>query len=191
MRWDEIDDSLCSLARTLGVIGDRWTMLVLRECFMGTRRFDAFQRGIDAAPHLIAARLKTLVEHKVLEKRRYQDRPPRYEYRLTERGHELYPALIALIGWGEKWLASPQGPATHRIHKPCGHPLQVVPTCAACGERMDHHRADDFPPYIVVTIVGHLVLAGYMMTDLILPLTTWQHLAIWAPITVISFFAMA
>jgi uncharacterized protein (DUF983 family) len=68
--------------------------------------------------------------------------------------------------------------------------LKSVETCAACGERMDHHRADDFPPYIVVTIVGHLVLGGYMATDLILPLNSWQHLAIWAPITVISSLAL-
>lgn len=133
MRWDEIDDSLCSLARTLGVIGDRWTMLVLREAFLGTRRYDDFQRNLAAAPHIVAARLKKLVEHKVLEKRRYQDRPPRYEYRLTARGLELYPALLALIGWGEKWLKSPQGPATIRIHKSCDHRLQVVAVCAACG----------------------------------------------------------
>lgn len=68
--------------------------------------------------------------------------------------------------------------------------VKSVDACAACGERMDHHRADDFPPYIVVTIVGHLVLAGYMATDLALPLTTWQHLAIWTPITLISSLAL-
>jgi DNA-binding HxlR family transcriptional regulator len=134
MRWDEIDDSLCSLARTLGVIGDRWTMLILREAFLGSRRFDEFQRGAGAAPHLVASRLKKLVTAEVLEKRLYEQRPPRYEYRLTERGHELYPALIALIGWGEKWLKSPQGPATIRVHKGCGQPLRVTATCAACGE---------------------------------------------------------
>ena len=134
MRWDEIDNSLCSLARTLGAVGDRWTLLVLREAFLGTRRYDDFQRNLGAAPHIVAARLKKLVEHKVLEKRRYQDRPPRHEYRLTERGHELYPALIALIGWGEKWLKSAQGPATIRTHKGCNHRLHAVTTCAACGE---------------------------------------------------------
>lgn len=68
--------------------------------------------------------------------------------------------------------------------------VKSVDACASCGERMDHHRADDFPPYIVVTIVGHLVLAGYMATDLILPLTTWQHLAIWAPVTLASSVAL-
>ena len=134
MRWDEIDDSLCGLARTLGVIGDRWTMLVLREAFLGTRRYDDFQHHLAAAPHIVAARLKKLVENKVLEKRRYQDRPPRYEYRLTERGLELYPAVIALIGWGEKWLKTTEGPATIRTHKGCNHRLHVVATCAACGE---------------------------------------------------------
>ena len=134
MRWDEIDESLCGLARTRGVIGDRWTLLVLRETFLGTRRYDDYQRNLAAAPHIVAARLKKLVEHKVLEKRRYQDHPPRYEYRLTERGHELYPAVIALIGWGEKWLKSPQGPATIRTHKSCNHRLHTVTTCAVCGE---------------------------------------------------------
>jgi DNA-binding HxlR family transcriptional regulator len=109
-------------------------MLVLREAFLGTRRYDAFQHNLAAAPHIVAARLKKLVEHKVLEKRRYQDHPPRYEYRLTERGHELYPAFIALIGWGEKWLKSPQGPATIRTHKGCNHRLHIVTACAACGE---------------------------------------------------------
>lgn len=68
--------------------------------------------------------------------------------------------------------------------------VKSVEACTACGERMDHHRADDFPPYIVVTIVGHLVLAGYMATDLILPLTTWQHLAFWAPVTLASAIAL-
>ncbi|MCA1403119.1 DUF983 domain-containing protein [Ensifer sp. IC3342] len=68
--------------------------------------------------------------------------------------------------------------------------IKSVDACAACGERMDHHRADDFPPYIVVTIVGHVVLAGYMMTDLVLPLSTWQHLAIWAPVTLASSVAL-
>ncbi|ACP24870.1 conserved hypothetical protein [Sinorhizobium fredii NGR234] len=68
--------------------------------------------------------------------------------------------------------------------------VKSVDACAACGERMDHHRADDFPPYIVVTIVGHLVLGGYMMTDLVLPLSTWQHLAVWAPVTLVSALAL-
>ncbi|WFU48711.1 DUF983 domain-containing protein [Sinorhizobium terangae] len=68
--------------------------------------------------------------------------------------------------------------------------IKSVDACAACGERMDHHRADDFPPYIVVTIVGHAVLAGYMMTDLVFPLSTWQHLAIWAPVTLASSVAL-
>ena len=68
--------------------------------------------------------------------------------------------------------------------------VKSVDACAVCGERMDHQRADDFPPYIVVTIVGHLVLGGYMMTDLVLPLSTWQHLALWAPVTLVSALAL-
>ncbi len=134
MRWDEIDHSVCSVARAMAVIGDRWTILVLREAFLGTRRFDAFQLYLAAAPHIVSARLKKLVEHGLLERRKYQDRPVRYEYLLTDQGRDLYPAFVALAQWGQKWLGDAGGPALNRIHKPCGHRLTLVPTCAACGE---------------------------------------------------------
>ena len=134
MRWDEIDHSVCSIARTMAVIGDRWTMLILREAFLGTRRFDDFQIYLAAAPHIVSARLKKLVEHGLLEKRKYQDRPARFEYRLTEQGRDLYPAIVTLAQWGYKWLGDDSGPALNRIHKTCGHRLTLVPTCATCGE---------------------------------------------------------
>lgn len=137
MRWDEIDHSVCSVARAMSVIGDRWTVLILREAFMGTRRFDDFQLYLAAAPHIVSARLKKLVEHGLLDKQRYQDNPPRYDYRLSESGRDLYPAIVLLAQWGYKWLGDGKGPALNRIHKSCGHRLTMVPTCAQCGEAVD------------------------------------------------------
>src|SRR6185369_1358219 len=110
MRWDEIDHSVCSVARAMSVIGDRWTILMLREAFIGTKRFDEFQLYLTAAPHIVSMRLKKLVEHGILEKRKYQDRPARYEYRLSESGRELYPAIVMLAQWGYKWLGDGKGP---------------------------------------------------------------------------------
>ena len=139
MRWDEIDHSVCSVARAMSVIGDRWTILLLREAFIGTKRFDEFQLYLAAPPHIVSTRLKKLVEHGLLEKRKYKDRPTRYEYRLSESGRELYPTIVMLGQWGYKWLGDGNGPAINRIHKSCGHRLMMTPTCGACGEVVSLH----------------------------------------------------
>jgi DNA-binding HxlR family transcriptional regulator len=139
MKWDEIDHSVCSVARAMSVIGDRWTILILREAFIGTRRFDEFQLYLTAAPHIISMRLKKLVEYGLLEKQKYQDRPTRYEYRLTDSGRELYPSIVMLAQWGYKWLGDDKGPAINRVHKSCGHRLTMVPACAQCGEVVNLH----------------------------------------------------
>lgn len=97
MKWDDIGTLNCSVARTLAVLGDRWTMLILRNAFLGCRRFDAFQAQLGLTRHVLAERLARLVDDGVLVKRAYQERPPRFEYRLTEKGRDLYPALLALM----------------------------------------------------------------------------------------------
>jgi DNA-binding HxlR family transcriptional regulator len=97
MKWDSLEEEPCSLARTVGVIGDRWTLLVLRECFLRTRRFEAFQSALGITRHLLADRLKKLVRMSVLRRIPYQDSPKRHEYILTERGLDLYPILMALV----------------------------------------------------------------------------------------------
>src|SRR3712207_8670659 len=95
----------CSVARALEIIGERWTILIVRDAFMGVRRFDDFQRSLGVARNVLNARLHRLVEAGVLERRRYQERPPRYEYRLTEMGRDLWPAVVALMQWGDRHLA--------------------------------------------------------------------------------------
>ena len=123
----------CSIARTLEVIGDRWTMLILRDAFRGVRRFDALQRDLGIARNLLTDRLTKLVDHGVLEKRLYQAHPPRYEYRLTPKGIDLSPALVALKRWGDKHLAGGE-PHLVFVHDECGEPLDQTFVCWHCDQ---------------------------------------------------------
>lgn len=132
MRWDALDREPCSIARTVSVIGDRWTLLVLRECFLRVRRFDGFQVRLGITRHLLADRLRKLVKAGVLERVRYQARPARYEYRLTEKGRELQPVLLALVRWGDRHLAGARGKPLLYEHAACGHEFEPVTTCSVC-----------------------------------------------------------
>jgi DNA-binding HxlR family transcriptional regulator len=134
MRGVALSDLHCSVARTLDVIGERWTMLVLRDAFNGVRRFEGFSRSLPIARNVLTARLRTLVDHGVLERTRYQERPPRYEYRLTERGRDLYPVLVGMLQWGDRYLAGADGPPVDLRHRDCGAPLEAVVVCAGCGK---------------------------------------------------------
>lgn len=134
MRWEELDQQPCSLARTLAVIGDKWTLLVLRDCFLGVRRFDEFERRLGITRHLLAGRLKKLVEHGVLTKVAYQQRPLREEYRLTEKGLDLHPAMLALVSWGDRHMADERGAPVLHVHKGCGKVMHPVTVCSECGE---------------------------------------------------------
>ncbi|MBR9834921.1 MAG: helix-turn-helix transcriptional regulator [Alphaproteobacteria bacterium] len=104
MKWSDLDENWCPVARTLSVVGDRWTMLILRDCFLGLSRFDQFAESLGATRHIVADRLKRLVEAGLLDKRAYSERPKRYEYILTDKGRELGPALRELRDWGKKHL---------------------------------------------------------------------------------------
>ena len=127
------DGDLCSIASTLEVIGDRWTLLVLRDAFRGLRRFDQLQADLGVARNILADRLARLVEHGVLEKIRYQDRPPRYEYRLTQKGVDLSPALVAMMRWGDKHLVPDEVPPVVLIHDRCGTTVAQSFHCGACN----------------------------------------------------------
>lgn len=127
-------NDLCAVARTMEILGERWNFLVLREAFLGTRRFDDFQRGIGVARNILSDRLKTLVDAGILERRQYQDRPPRFEYRLTEAGLDLYPTMVALMQWGDRHLPNPDGPSLVLEHRTCGHETSPVMVCDRCGE---------------------------------------------------------
>jgi DNA-binding HxlR family transcriptional regulator len=134
MRWSEIGEQDCSVARTLSVIGDRWTMLVLREAFMRTRRFDDFQRNTGAPRPILADRLRVLVEHGVLTRHPYGTHPDRFEYRLTDKGLELYPVLVSLLTWGDRWMPDTDGPPVELRHKDCGQTMHPELACPECGE---------------------------------------------------------
>src|SRR5437660_11697261 len=106
MKWDLLEEETCSVARTLAVIGDRWSLLVLRECFLRIRRFEEFQSRLGITRHLLADRLKKFVKFGVLRRVKYQDRPARYEYILTQRGLRLYPNVIAVLYSGDTDMAA-------------------------------------------------------------------------------------
>src|SRR5580700_3153935 len=105
MKWNSLEEEQCSVARTVSVIGDRWTLLVLRDCFLGVRRFDLFEARLGVTRHVLADRLKKLVEAGVLRKKLYQVRPDRFEYRLTKKGLDLHPIMMALVQWGDAHMA--------------------------------------------------------------------------------------
>lgn len=125
----------CSIARTLELVGERWTLLVLREVFLRVRRFDAMQGKLGIARNVLAARLDRLVGEGILEKVPYNERPPRYEYRLTEKGLDLWPIIVELLRWGDRY-AAPDGPPVVLRHKECGGELGERRVCTRCGEEL-------------------------------------------------------
>ena len=130
----------CSVARALDLLGDRWTFLILRECFFGVRRFGQLARNLGMSRKILSDRLGRLVEARVLERRLYRSDPDRYEYRLTDTGKELYPAILALLRWGDEHLAGEDGPPLLLRHRPCGADTTSKLVCSECGAEL---RADD------------------------------------------------
>ena len=123
----------CSVARTLDVIGDKWSLLILRDAFYGLRRFDDFQEDLGVARNVLTDRLQKLVATGVFERRRYEERPPRFEYRLTEKGRALLPVMLAMIAWGDRWATDSEEPPVTLTHKTCGHVTTPVVACDLCG----------------------------------------------------------
>jgi DNA-binding HxlR family transcriptional regulator len=138
MKWAEYDSRVCSIARTVEIVGDHWTVLVLRDVFNGVRRFDDLRNHLSIARDVLAKRLSTLVDHGVLERVPYQTprSRTRYEYQLTQAGRDLRPVLLALIEWGDRHRAEPVGPPTLMLHDECGAPVRVVLECAR-GHRVE------------------------------------------------------
>jgi len=134
MKWDTLEEEQCSLARTVAVIGDRWTLLILRECFLRIRRFEEFQSRLGITRHLLSERLKKLVRFGVLRRARYQESPARYEYILTQRGLDLYPIVMAIVHWGDTHMVDERGRPMLHEHKGCGKMFDPVMVCSECGE---------------------------------------------------------
>lgn len=137
MQWGELEQQPCSVARTLSVIGDRWTLLILRDCFLKVRRFDDFQSRLGIGRPILADRLQKLVDHFVLTKMAYQTSPVRFEYRLTQKGLDLYPVIMSIVHWGDVHMSGKKGrPVLHR-HTVCNHHFDPVQVCSSCGEGLN------------------------------------------------------
>jgi DNA-binding HxlR family transcriptional regulator len=134
----------CSIARTLDVVGEPWSPLILRDVWVGLTRFEQLQADLGISRKVLTERLNHLVERGVLERRPY-DRRPRYEYVLTERGAELLDLLLVMAGWGDRWLAGEAGPPVLHRHRACGEISHAELRCAHCGEPMHGDDVDLLP----------------------------------------------
>jgi DNA-binding HxlR family transcriptional regulator len=130
----------CSVARTLEVVGEKWALLAIREVFLGARKFEEMVANTGAPRDTLAARLKTLVAHGILERRRYSERPPRDEYVLTDAGRDLYPVIISLMQWGDRHRPLDGGPPMLLEHS-CGHRMHARLTCESCGGLVEYGTA--------------------------------------------------
>jgi DNA-binding HxlR family transcriptional regulator len=145
MRWDDLNTEACSVARTVSVIGDRWTILILRDCFLRVRRFEDFEKRLGITRHVLADRLRKLARLGVLRRVAYQHKPPRYEYRLTPKGLDLQPVLLGLVRWGDTHMAGERGRPVLLEHRDCGQVFDPVVVCSHCGGRVDAHNVSTRP----------------------------------------------
>jgi DNA-binding HxlR family transcriptional regulator len=136
MLGHDYKNQVCSVAGALEVVGERWSLLIVREILLGVRRFDELQADLEIARNVLQARLTRLIDEGVLEKRLYQERPKRYEYRLTEKGLDLWPTIVALLQWGDKHAAPAAGPPVLLHHRDCGGAVDEHRICTACGARL-------------------------------------------------------
>ncbi|WP_412739492.1 winged helix-turn-helix transcriptional regulator [Krasilnikovia sp. MM14-A1259] len=136
------EDQVCSVARTLEVLGERWTLLVVRDALNGLSRFEEFQHSLGVARNVLADRLKRLVEAGVLERVRYCERPERFRYELTPKGRELGVPILSLMHWGDRHLAGPAGPPRLTRHRDCGGDLHARLVCERCGQPVSSSGLD-------------------------------------------------
>jgi DNA-binding HxlR family transcriptional regulator len=133
----------CSVARTVDLLGDWWTPLVLRDAYYGVRRFDDFQRDLKIGRNILTERLNRLVDEGLLERVPYQERPVRHDYLLTDKGRDFFPVMVAMMRWGDRWLTGDEGPPVTLQHTPCDHDMHAEVVCSHCREpvRLEDVRA--------------------------------------------------
>jgi DNA-binding HxlR family transcriptional regulator len=136
---------VCSIANSLEVIGERWSLLIVRDVLNGNRRFGELQSSLGIARNVLSARLQRLVDEDILERRLYQENPARYEYFLTEKGLALWPALIALLNWGDRYSSGSAGPPKIILHKVCGGRVSDRGICEECGQTLTARDAIQVP----------------------------------------------
>jgi DNA-binding HxlR family transcriptional regulator len=145
MRQTSFAQMHCSLARSLEVIGDWWSPLIVRDVWLGLRRFDQLVEDLGISRNLLADRLSHLVEHGIVERNPYQERPVRYEYTLAQAGCALVPILQALTAWGDQWAMPAGGPPLRLRHERCGHVFNPAVACDHCGEILDGDQVTALP----------------------------------------------
>ena len=145
MLRNDYASQVCSIAGALEVVGERWTLLIVRDVLLGLRRFDEIQADLGIARNVLQTRLRRLVDQGVLEKRLYQERPPRYEYRLTDKGLDLWPIVVSLMQWGDRHAAPAAGPPVRLVHRGCGGAVDGHRTCTVCGARLSAREVRALP----------------------------------------------
>ena len=145
MVWQTFGRENCSLEATASIIGDRQTLLVLRESFLRVRRFGELQRNTGLARNILADRLQALVSNGILERSEYQQRPQRFEYRLTQKGLDLYPILLGLMEWGARYETGDEGTLVLLRHTACGHVGPPHLSCPGCGEPVTAREMEALP----------------------------------------------
>lgn len=141
MNRSALSSQTCTISRAVAQVGDEWTLLIVREMFLDTRRFDDFLRLTGMSSHLLSQRLKKLEMQGVIRRVPYSERPPRHEYCLTEKGRDLWTVIIALKQWGDRWLGAGDTPV-QIVHKTCGRVTEPQMTCPECGEPIDARAAE-------------------------------------------------
>ncbi|MGW4091558.1 winged helix-turn-helix transcriptional regulator [Nocardia sp. NPDC004750] len=141
MKHEELSEENCAIARSSAVLGERWIWPILRQAFNGARRFDEFQRGIGLARNILTDRLNLLVENGILERRADPDGGARQQYRLTPKGHALFPVYVAMMEWGNQWTGL-VAPPVDLLHKPCGHRMHARVACSECGQDINDHDTE-------------------------------------------------
>ncbi len=161
MRWSEIDSQVCSIARTMTLFGDKWTLLIIRQAFRRVRRFSDFQRTLGITRHRLSDRLNKLVEAGIMSKHLYDENRQHYEYHLTEKGMDLFPVLMTLVQWGDKWLCDGDGPPIVFRHHQCGHIAEPTYACNHCAHDL---KAQDMTPELGPGVLAKIE-RGEIITD--------------------------
>ena len=136
MQRTSFEDLNCSVAQCLEAVGEWWSLLIVRDSFLGVTRFDDFQSRLGISRNILTERLNRLVDNGVLKRVPYQDHPPRSDYRLTEKGRDLWHVVTAMRQWGDRW-AAPGGAPLEIRHTACGRLVNAVPVCSHCGDALE------------------------------------------------------
>jgi DNA-binding HxlR family transcriptional regulator len=140
MKRTQFADQPCAVARTMDIVGELWSFMIIRNVFLGVRRFEGLRENLGISRKVLTERLELLVKRRILERRLYQERPARHEYRLTPMGVDLFPVLMALARWGNKWLVDEKGAPIEFVHRKCGHVTTARVVCEHCGEDLGAHN---------------------------------------------------